>query len=104
MSDCLCYLNGEPQVATLCQTFDNAEVDKYTKIGGPKFATILSLAYRQAYSSTKLTWNTEKKIHWQFVSDARTAAGRMSLTQLQLELVVWSSAVCHVLLCGRIDG
>lgn len=62
------------QVAKLCQTFDNAEVDKYNKIGGPKFATILSLAYRQAYSSTKLTWNTEKKTHWQFVSARCTIA------------------------------
>ena len=45
------------RVNALCKTFDDAEVDKYFKVGGVKFATILSLAYRQSYSSTKLTWN-----------------------------------------------
>ena len=43
-------------------------------MGGPKFATILSLAYRQAYSSTKLTWNSEKKIHWQFLKEISTGS------------------------------
>jgi hypothetical protein len=61
-------------VSKLCETFDNAEVDKYNKIGGPKFATILSLAYRQAYSSTKLAWNTEKQTHWQFLKEISTGA------------------------------
>ena len=61
-------------VMAVCKAFDNAEVDKYNKVGGPKFATILSLAYRQAYSSTKLTWNTENNIHWQFLKEISTGS------------------------------
>ena len=64
----------EDHVTALCKAFDDAEVDKYHTVGGPKFAAILSLAYRQAYSSTKLTWNTEKKEEWQFLKEISTGS------------------------------
>eukprot|EP01052_Picozoa_sp_SAG31_P031589 SAG31_NODE_3363_length_4363_cov_1.997186_3_plen_711_part_00 len=63
----------EGYVTALCKAFDDTEVDKYHSVGGPKFAALLSLAYRQAYSSTKLAWNTEKRTHWQFLNEISTS-------------------------------
>ena len=51
--------------------FGEREVAKYSRLGGPKFAAILSLAYRQAYGSTVLAWNEEAGTHWQFVQPLR---------------------------------
>lgn len=50
-----------PTVAGLCEAFDHQEVAKYIAIGGPKFAAILSAAWRQAYGSTTLVWNPKVK-------------------------------------------
>lgn len=62
------------QVQALCEAFDHREVEKYFKVGGPKFASILALAHRQSYSSAKLAWNTEKKTHWQFLKEISTGS------------------------------
>jgi len=72
------------RVNAMCKAFDDAEIDKYFKVGGAKFATILSLAYRQSYSSTKLTWNSGgaackgckpvKPTHWQFLKEISTGS------------------------------
>ena len=63
----------EGRVTALCKAFDDAEVDAYHRVGGPRYAAILSLAYRQAYASTKLAWNAAKQTHWQFIDEISTA-------------------------------
>lgn len=40
-----------------CEDLDVAEVQRYHALGGPKFAAILSLAWRQALGSMMLVWN-----------------------------------------------
>lgn len=57
-------LREAQQVQSACESFDDREVDKYFNVGGAKFASILALAYRQTYASTKLAWNTEQHTHW----------------------------------------
>eukprot|EP01051_Picozoa_sp_SAG22_P003147 SAG22_NODE_150_length_17426_cov_8.082588_12_plen_787_part_00 len=63
----------EGYVTALCTAFDHAEVERYHAVGGPKFAALLSLAYRQAYSSTKLVWNPEQRTHWLFLDEISTS-------------------------------
>ena len=62
-------LDEQASVRAAAEAFDKIEVAKYNRLGGAKFATLLSLAYRQTYASTELVWNSEANTHWMFLKE-----------------------------------
>jgi len=56
-------------ITARCETFDQTLLDSLTKVGGNKFATIASLAYRQALGAMKLVWNSNTNTPWYFLKE-----------------------------------
>mmetsp|Transcript_168114 Transcript_168114/g.539925 ORF Transcript_168114/g.539925 Transcript_168114/m.539925 type:complete len:699 (+) Transcript_168114:90-2186(+) len=51
---------------------DKDLMDKLTATGGPKYAAIGALAYRQTLAATKLVWNSKRKVMWNFLKEIST--------------------------------
>jgi hypothetical protein len=62
-------LDEQASVRAAAEAFDMMEVAKYNRLGGAKYAALLSLAYRQTYASTELVWNPEANTHWMFLKE-----------------------------------
>lgn len=54
-------------VSDKSNTIDQELTDKLTVTGGPEFAAVGQLAYRQTLAATKLTWNDKEKTMWNFL-------------------------------------
>jgi len=49
--------------------FDEIHVADLTRVGGDTYATVASLAYRQALGGMKLVWNDKIKMPWYFLKE-----------------------------------
>ncbi|KAH3765163.1 glutaminase a [Pelomyxa schiedti] len=51
-------------VLAMCDTFDQNLITELTNVGGEKFATIASLAYRQTFAAGKMVWDVDNSGPW----------------------------------------
>ncbi|KAL0488848.1 cystathionine beta-lyase [Acrasis kona] len=49
--------------------FDEVHIADLTRVGGDTYATVASLAYRQALGGMKLVWNDKNKMPWYFLKE-----------------------------------
>ncbi|KAL0478299.1 hypothetical protein AKO1_008531 [Acrasis kona] len=62
-------INEHDQILNRLKTFDEKLVADLTRVGGDKYATISSLAYRQALGALKLVWNEKFNMPWYFLKE-----------------------------------
>jgi hypothetical protein len=49
--------------------FDKQLISEMTSVGGPEYATMGALAYRQALGGMKLVWNDKTNSPWYFLKE-----------------------------------
>jgi hypothetical protein len=64
------YANYEfPALQAQCETYDKKILSKLITAGGLKYATVASLAYRQAFAGMKLVYNSKLQAPWYFLKE-----------------------------------
>jgi len=56
-------------INTICTSFDQTLFDGLAQVGGLKYATVTSLAYRQTFSAGKMVWNRDNTGPWYMLKE-----------------------------------
>lgn len=71
--------DGYEAVIATCNAFDARTADMLTAVGGPEYATIAQLTYRQVWGGTTLTWVPSKNTAWAFLAEISSCGAQSCL-------------------------
>lgn len=57
------------KILTTCENYDQDLIGKLAATGGPKYATLGALVFRQAFGGCKLVWNEKLNLPWYFMKE-----------------------------------